>query len=96
MRHAIGEARHQGPQFQSRRHERAKCRLPSLATSPQKQTRSFALIHAKATPVILTTQEEGDASLTAPAMDALSLQRPLPDDALRIEERGEKEDGIAA
>jgi hypothetical protein len=34
--------------------------------------------------------------LTAPAADALELQRPLPDDALRIVVRGEKEDPVAA
>ena len=51
-------------------------------------------IHPKAMPVILTTPEEVDAWLTAPAMDALSLQRPLPDDALQFVARGEKEDGL--
>ncbi len=54
----------------------------------------IAPIHPKAMPVILTTPAEVDAWLTAPAMDALSLQRPLPDDALRIVARGEKEDGL--
>ena len=44
-------------------------------------------------PVILTTQEEVDAWLTASASEALALQRPLPNDALRIVARGEKEDG---
>jgi hypothetical protein len=31
--------------------------------------------------------------MTAPAEDALKLQRPLPDGALRIVARGIKEDG---
>ncbi len=52
-----------------------------------------APIHAKAMPVILTTQEEVDLWMTAPAKDALTLQRPLPDDALRIVARGQKQDG---
>ncbi len=53
-----------------------------------------APIHAKAMPVILRTQEEVDLWMTAPAQDALTLQRPLPDDALRIVARGGKSDGL--
>jgi putative SOS response-associated peptidase YedK len=52
-----------------------------------------APIHPKAMPVILTTRGEIELWLTAPAKDALALQRPLPDDALRIVARGKKEDG---
>ena len=47
-------------------------------------------------PVILTTPAEVDLWLAADAPKALELQRPLPDDALRIVASGEKEDGIAA
>ena len=43
----------------------------------------IAPIHPKAMPVILTTQAEVDAWMTAPAREALELQRPLPDNALR-------------
>jgi putative SOS response-associated peptidase YedK len=43
-------------------------------------------------PVILTTREEIDQWMTAPAGEALKLQRPLPDGALRIVSRGEKKD----
>jgi len=49
-------------------------------------------IHPMAMPVILTTPEEIDTWLTAPAELALQLQRPLPDDALRIVARGERKD----
>jgi putative SOS response-associated peptidase YedK len=50
-------------------------------------------IHPKAMPVILTTPEEVDAWTTSPAPDAIKLQRPLPDGALRIVAQGAKTDG---
>jgi putative SOS response-associated peptidase YedK len=53
----------------------------------------IAPIHAKAMPVILTTPTEVEQWLTAATPDVLALQRPLPDDMLRIVARGEKEDG---
>jgi len=48
-------------------------------------------IHPKAMPVILTRTDEIDAWLAGPTVEALKLQRPLPDDALRIVARGLKE-----
>jgi putative SOS response-associated peptidase YedK len=51
-----------------------------------------AAIHPKAMPVILTTAEEFDLWLEGETVDALNLQRPLPDGMLDIVARGEKED----
>jgi putative SOS response-associated peptidase YedK len=51
-----------------------------------------APIHPKAMPVILTTAEEIDLWLEGETVEALRLQRPLPDGMLDIVARGEKED----
>ena len=52
-----------------------------------------APIHPKAMPVILTTEDEVEMWLSAPAEIALALQRPLPDEALNIVARGARQDG---
>ncbi len=60
-----------------------------LTTEPNKEV---GAIHPKAMPVILTSREEIDIWMTAPAGEALKLQRPLPDGALSIVARGAKKD----
>ena len=54
-----------------------------------------APVHPKAMPVILTTSDEVDQWLEADTSEALALQRPLPDDALRIVAKGERADGVS-
>jgi putative SOS response-associated peptidase YedK len=60
-----------------------------LTTEPNAEV---GAIHPKAMPVILTTPDEVETWMTAPPDEALTLQRPLPDGALRIVARGVKED----
>jgi putative SOS response-associated peptidase YedK len=53
-----------------------------------------APIHPEAMPAILTTPEEVDAWMTAPAEKALMVQRPLANRTLRIVAHDLKEDGL--
>jgi putative SOS response-associated peptidase YedK len=59
-----------------------------LTCAPNREVRE---VHPKAMPVLLGPSDL-EQWLTAPIAAALKLQRPLPDGALRIVARGEKED----
>ena len=50
-------------------------------------------VHPKAMPALLTTPEEWRTWLEAPVEEALRLQRPLPDEAMREVARGKRSDG---
>jgi putative SOS response-associated peptidase YedK len=63
-----------------------------LATDPNCEV---GAIHPKAMPVILSTPEEIKQWMITPAEEALKLQRPLPNGALIIVARGEKQDGAS-
>lgn len=61
-----------------------------LTTEPNAEVK---VVHPKAMPVILTMPDEWSTWLTASTPEALKLQRPLPDGALKIVAEGERKDG---
>ena len=61
-----------------------------LTTAPNTEV---GVIHPKAMPVIFTTPDEIETWLTVQTPEAMRLQRPLPDGALKIVARGERKDG---
>lgn len=83
--------RHRKPTY----HAPLSVRLPSggfafLTTEPNAVV---APIHPKGMLVLLTTAKEYDTWLTAPAQEALAVQRSLPDGTLTVVARRAKRDG---
>lgn len=60
-----------------------------LTTDPNAEV---GAVHPKAMPVILTRPEEVEIWMTAPWEQAKALQRPMPDGALQVVQRGGKKD----
>jgi putative SOS response-associated peptidase YedK len=60
-----------------------------LTTEPNMEV---GCVHPKAMPVILTKPDEIEQWMTAPAEDALKLQRSLPDGSLRTVATGQRQD----
>ena len=60
-----------------------------LTTEPNAEV---GAIHPKAMPVILTTPDDLATWMKAPAEEAITLQRPLPDGALQVVAHGKKKD----
>jgi putative SOS response-associated peptidase YedK len=77
-----------------RRGETGEHRLYAFLTTQANAI--VAPIHAKAMPVVLTTEDDCETWLTAPAEEALALQQPAPNDLLRIVATGAKSDSVAA
>jgi putative SOS response-associated peptidase YedK len=53
-------------------------------------------VHPNAMPVIFTSAEAIEQWLTASTQEALTLQRPLPDGALKVVATGDKADSEVA
>jgi hypothetical protein len=77
-----------GPRCEKKEGETTNDVFAFLTTEPNDVV---GAIHQKAMPVILTKPDEIERWMTGPPEEALILQRPLPDGALRIVARGTKE-----
>jgi putative SOS response-associated peptidase YedK len=74
----------------TRKKETGEHRLYSFLTTDSNAV--VGPIHQKAMPVLLTTDDEFEMWLAAPADVALQLQRPLPEEKMKIVAKGARSD----
>jgi putative SOS response-associated peptidase YedK len=60
-----------------------------LTTEPNAEVR---VVHEKAMPVLLVTEQDRELWMQGEAGEALALQRAAPDGTLRVVARGERQD----
>jgi putative SOS response-associated peptidase YedK len=66
------------------------CSIPFLTTAPNEVVKP---VHPKAMPVLLLDEAVREVWLTGSIDEALALQRPAAEDAVRIVATGAKQDG---